>query len=997
MACLWKAAPARAAEERTVTYELERNRRVSMAVYDVDGRLVREVLRGEPQEAGEHSVSWDGLDRYGQPQPPGDYEWRMLLTPGFKAEYITTLGTNTPGTPDDDWIGNHGPLRAVLSDGERIYIGTLSENVPCHIAMTIDGSRVLWRGGIRIAHGGSRGMNVVGSLMYDLRTTGRWDAPRLFAVDPDTGERKVFFDVGLPMGSIRMGAGGGYAFVASKPENRLMWYRVGDHLLEAETIGRTWGVDKIEVEPAGQAQVTEPVDVAVDGQGRACVITQGKIVMLDTDGQQSTLIGRESLINPYRVAWVPERDELLVAERAGSHHVKRFALPGGELMKAYGRAGGRTYGPYDSSSFRNINDVSPDGHGGFVLIEGGREAMQRTARFDAEGRLIDQWFGPQVFFNHAMPDPQNPERVFINGGYNAKTELRVDYETGEWEVVADFHYPRFGDGLFPRGGGAHHQWQVRHRMGHLHLLCDNASRFGIMRLDRENSRFVPVAVGGVAKNPKREPLPEPLASAVEYHEFEVPDRAYQGIPFTWSDANGNGSFEPEEFALGGRGMPGRKVFFDEELNVYGHVFPRDLQEGGRCLLLRNVAKEGENAARWDLREVERLPGQWPEGFGRFHGAGSRGGVYVDGDGAVYRHISSNGRPEHDRPAPGWPTNNTGVNRFMKWGPTGKLAWSVGRQSSVYAHAVAKEWVGRIPGGYFFQPCAILGKTHGCIVMADRVGLPATAWTSDGLYAGYFLDRRAKDGLPEAVYTFWRAAGTSNDGPMPYDMFTGGSMVERNENEVIWFPMGRNESPVYRITGWSGWERRSGIIHLAGRPVAARAEGTGVRGAYFDNPDFEGEPSLVRKDRRLWFTQRPPRRQGEAVDVWREKIVEGIGIADEFSVRWTGRIEAPLSEEYEFYAFNIDNLSATQNDHWVRNQAGVRVYLDGEMILEQWTSGRRGRTRPSSDPIPLEAGRMYDLRIEYANWGEEPTGFSLVWGCFSRELHRVPAGYLYSGE
>ena len=974
-------------------YELEQERRVSAAVYDAGGNLVRELLRGAPEKAGEHRLSWDGLDRYGQPQPPGDYEWRMLLTPGFEAEYITTLGTNTPGTPDDDWIGNHGPLRAVLSDGKRIHIGTLSENVPCHIAMPIDGSEVLWRGGIRIAHGGSRGMNIVGSMMYDLRTTGRWDAPRLFAVDPDTGERKVFFHLDLSMKSIRLGAGGDYAFAASQEDNLLAWYRVGDHLLDAEPVGRTWGVDEIDVEPAGRAKVADPVDVAVDGAGRAYVITGGEVVRFDRQGEPVTVVGRKKLTAPYRIAWVPGRDQLLVAEREGSHQVKRFSVAEGKLIGAYGRPDGRPYGPYDASSFRNINDVSPDGHGGFVLIEGGREAIQRTARFDAEGGLIDQWFGPQMFFNHAMPDPRNPKRVFINGGYNAKTELRVDYETGDWEVFADFHYPRFGDGLFPKGGGAHHQWHVRHRGGDLHLLCDNAGRFGIMRLDRENNRFVPVAVGGVAKNPKRQPLPEPLAAAVEKYDYAVPDRAYKGIPFTWSDVNGNGSFEADEFALGGRGMSGRKVFFDEELNVYGHVFPAE-GEGGRALIMRNAAGDDATAPKWDLREVERLPGRWPEGFRRFQGSGSRGGVYVDAEGSVYRHIGANGRPEHDRPAPGWPTNNTGVHRFMKWNSAGELKWSLGRQAGVYAHAVAKEWVDRLPGGHFYQPCAILGKTHDCIVMADRVGLPATAWTTDGLYAGYFLDRRADDGLPEAVYTFWRAPGTRNDGPMPYDMFTGGSIVERRNGEVIWFPMGRNESPVYRITGWSGWERRSGIMKLAEKPAAARADGEGVRGEYFDNPDFEGEPVLTRVDRRLWFTQRPPRRRGEAVDVWREQIIEGIEAEDQFSVRWTGRVEAPLSEKYTFYAFNIDNMSATQNDHWVRNQAGVRVYLDGELILEQWAPGRRGRTRPSSDPVRLEAGRMYDLRIEYANWGEEPTGFSLVWECFSRELHRVPGGYLY---
>lgn len=50
-----------------IRYQLPQAGNVSAAVYDAEGRLVRELLRGAPQEAGQHSLIWDGLDRAAPP------------------------------------------------------------------------------------------------------------------------------------------------------------------------------------------------------------------------------------------------------------------------------------------------------------------------------------------------------------------------------------------------------------------------------------------------------------------------------------------------------------------------------------------------------------------------------------------------------------------------------------------------------------------------------------------------------------------------------------------------------------------------------------------------------------------------------------------------------------------------------------------------------------------------------------------------------------------
>lgn len=60
----------------TIGYTLDRAAPVRLAVYAVDGRLVRRLEDGR-REAGEHRVTWDGLDAVGRAAPSGTYLYRL--------------------------------------------------------------------------------------------------------------------------------------------------------------------------------------------------------------------------------------------------------------------------------------------------------------------------------------------------------------------------------------------------------------------------------------------------------------------------------------------------------------------------------------------------------------------------------------------------------------------------------------------------------------------------------------------------------------------------------------------------------------------------------------------------------------------------------------------------------------------------------------------------------------------------------------------------------
>lgn len=120
---LWAGTP--------ITYTLPTAGNVSLAVYDAQGRQVRTLLSGARQEAGAHTMSWDGLDWMGRAVPAGAYSWRLLQSPGLKAEFLMRIGTSFNL---QEWPANHGGPNFVASDGTLAVVSAGGECTP-HIGV----------------------------------------------------------------------------------------------------------------------------------------------------------------------------------------------------------------------------------------------------------------------------------------------------------------------------------------------------------------------------------------------------------------------------------------------------------------------------------------------------------------------------------------------------------------------------------------------------------------------------------------------------------------------------------------------------------------------------------------------------------------------------------------------------------------------------------------------------------------------------------------------
>ncbi len=231
-----------------------------------------------------------------------------------------------------------------------------------------------------------------------------------------------------------------------------------------------------------------------------------------------------------------------------------------------------------------------------------------------------------------------------------------------------------------------------------------------------------------------------------------------------------------------------------------------------------------------------------------------------------------------------------------------------------------------------------------------------------------------------------------------DWECAGSVTDLPDGSVLWMPRTSGRSAVFRVRGWDHWHRDSGRIELTQPPLAATPDGKGLAAVYYRGPEFAGGPITNRVDARLWFQNAPG---NDRVTSWAKGPCDGIAANEAFSIRWTGRLVAPLGEDFWFRVYNEDRQSAFFKTQWWKDGAGfARVWLNGVLVIDRSKDAPRTPDEERGDgyfeagPIRLEAGRSYDLKVEYASPGREKPEFALSWASNTKEWERIPPAYLH---
>jgi hypothetical protein len=144
--------------------------------------------------------------------------------------------------------------------------------------------------------------------------------------------------------------------------------------------------------------------------------------------------------------------------------------------------------------------------------------------------------------------------------------------------------------------------------------------------------------------------------------------------------------------------------------------------------------------------------------------------------------------------------------------------------------------------------------------------------------------------------------------------------------------------IYHFTGWSDGQAIRHVITAADTDTtytAHYAPSAPFVGEYFANPGLSGTPVLTRSDPSINF-------------IWNLAAPGSAVPADNFSVRWT---------KTEYFAAGRYRFTTVSDD-------GVRLYLDGQRVIDQW----HDQSATVHDAIVDLASGDHTIRMEYFDSG-----------------------------
>ena len=151
------------------------------------------------------------------------------------------------------------------------------------------------------------------------------------------------------------------------------------------------------------------------------------------------------------------------------------------------------------------------------------------------------------------------------------------------------------------------------------------------------------------------------------------------------------------------------------------------------------------------------------------------------------------------------------------------------------------------------------------------------------------------------------------------------------------------------------------------------EGSGLRADYYNGTNFEKKVfSRIEEEINFYYLDKSP--------------APGVN-ADNYSIRWTGSLYAPVTGTYKVF---------------VRVDDGVRLWVNGVKVLDEW---KLQEVTTYAGQLNLKGGEFYSLKIEYYNgpfhgvmrllWESPEDKTSSFLGLFESTPPKViPKKYLY---
>jgi len=603
-------------------YDLPEDAQVTIALFDKNNKMVRNIAVQADRLGGHVVEKWDGLDEAGEPLPAGTYTWRGLYHQPIKTKFI--LSVHNSGQPpyklDNNrggWGGDHGTPTTVCAAGDTMLLAWNACESGWGIIRVDLAGRKLWGSkhdadvlasdGGRIFSAGGHGFEQApGVKVFDLKD-GRpinWGSGKPYLLLPDGGPEENVV-TGLACGN-------GIVYVAYGKRGL-----IGLFDAQQGTLKTTW-------------TVASPGRMAVARDGALLVISEGKVLRLEAGARKAVIA--DHLDSPAGIA-VDQPGNIYVANRGKLQNVSVFSADG-KYLRSIGKKGGRPrVGAYDKSGMLEPGGIAIDSQGRLWVAET-LDAPKRHSVWDTEnGECVDEFFGGSSYFGWAYMDPKHPDEVYCHN-----VLWRVDLDKGTWEPVSTIWRATAPNMIKQANPGGY--------AGHFRVItANNGKQFGWGMVDyaptlymREGDIFKPIC-GGIRLN-----RGHVYSAGVLYPVMnDLPNGAY-----LWQDTNDDQTVQLDEVVKSPANRGESTLnWIDPDLNAWcdaGFIFrPVRFAEDGRPV--------------YDFTKPEPIP---------FSGTNSNGtSLVLDPDGKTVYTLS----PGRD---PGWAAWT--IDHELVWGYDNIIPW-----------------------------------------------------------------------------------------------------------------------------------------------------------------------------------------------------------------------------------------------------------------------------------------------------------------------------------
>lgn len=416
-----------------IRYGLSKDSRVTLAIDDVSGRRVRNLLAAAERKGGANTDFWDCMDDKGNIVPPGNYTVKGLSHDGLHLKYAGSFAN--PGVPAWDTADNKGAFYADHTPPQAAAAGSNLVALACPM--------------------GEAGKHLICVDMHGRR---QWGLPnRMFCVST----------------SVALATDGNTLWVANEENSgRFTIWRCE----LATGIYSPWkrkgpdGKDVLDIEilPPAARGAPNCRAIAVHNGVLAVILTHEQTVLLlnaetgetlkkyelhldrlwacafapdgtlyIVDGESLHTLNQETgaltkhldTLDCAQGMAVDKNGNIYISQRSKKQNVEVFS-PEFKLLRVVGKPGGRSEtGFFDPAGMRNPGQIAVDAQGRVWVPEATMQP-KRTSVWDKDGKLVLDLVGTTGYAAGGIVNPLDPTR-----GICEQVEYKLDFKNQKYKPL----------------------------------------------------------------------------------------------------------------------------------------------------------------------------------------------------------------------------------------------------------------------------------------------------------------------------------------------------------------------------------------------------------------------------------------------------------------------------------------------------------------------------------------------------------------------------------